>query len=392
MPLLSPALLVVALEAAATITPRDEARDFGPEVKRLFAVVACGTTEIALAPEDEALRREHCAALEPVYARYQRFWTNRVEPTLGPITPKDAGRPVVYPFGGGDLVTALGTFTEAPSVTSLSLEPTGDVRVFFQLPVEARRERLAQARRNLTLLLVVEHSKTSNMRDMTATGLTAELVFTLAALRVRGFEPVALRYFDLAPDGSIDYLSSAEVDARDRELEDRRASPRARALRFGNAELVFRRAGERERVFRHIAGNLVDEELAKDDRAVKHLEVQGRVFAMTKAASYLLWSPRFSRVRDFLLAQADFMISDSTGLPPEHARAHGFRQLTWGSFAGPYLPARRRIADDFVALWNEQPKRRLPFRYGYPDSAGNNHMLVTTRLPEPPDAPATAGP
>jgi hypothetical protein len=73
------------------------------------------------------------------------------------------------------------------------------------------------------------------------------------------------------------------------------------------------------------------------------------------------------------------MISDSTGVPPRFARKAGFTQTTYGRFAGSFLPAGAGDNDAFRTLWAKQPRRPLPFRYGYPDSEGRYHLMVTTR-------------
>ncbi len=87
---------------------------------------------------------------------------------------------------------------------------------------------------------------------------------------------------------------------------------------------------------------------------------------MTKAASYLLWWPDFKTMRDYLLANAEFMISDSTGIPPHFGRPAGFDYQTWGTFDGPFLAAGKAETDEFKKLWSENPKQDLAFRYGYP--------------------------
>jgi len=32
---------------------------------------------------------------------------------------------------------------------------------------------------------------------------------------------------------------------------------------------------------------------------------------------------------------------------------------------------------EFVKLWKNQPHRELPFRFGYPDNAKHNHLMIT---------------
>jgi hypothetical protein len=84
-----------------------------------------------------------------------------------------------------------------------------------------------------------------------------------------------------------------------------------------------------------------------------------------------------------------FMVSDSTGVPPRLAKAAGFTQETWGSFAGSFLPASEKINEDFRQLWGKFPKNRLKFRFGYIDSASQYHLLVTRKSAAPaPEAPA----
>jgi hypothetical protein len=39
--------------------------------------------------------------------------------------------------------------------------------------------------------------------------------------------------------------------------------------------------------------------------------------------------------------------------------------------------------DQFKDLWAHQPHRKLDFRYGYLDSKGSYHLLVTRRGPYP---------
>ena len=101
--------------------------------------------------------------------------------------------------------------------------------------------------------------------------------------------------------------------------------------------------------------------------------------AMTKAASYTLWNPNFSSIRGYLLDNMAFMLSDSTGIPPQYAAPAHFTQDTYGRFAGPFLDANMRDADDFRMLWDSQPHRPLPFRYGYLDAENRPHLVVTRR-------------
>jgi hypothetical protein len=131
------------------------------------------------------------------------------------------------------------------------------------------------------------------------------------------------------------------------------------------------------RVHRHIAANLHDSKLEPGKGVLAHLEAKGRVSAMTKAASYLLWRGDFSEIRDYLLTNMDFMISDSTGIPPAYARKAGMVQTTLGRFESSFLNAPERHNEAFRELWAKQKYRKLTFRFGYVDSLKRAHLLIT---------------
>jgi hypothetical protein len=145
-------------------------------------------------------------------------------------------------------------------------------------------------------------------------------------------------------------------------------------------ELTFRKAGDAKAplvVHRHFAANLANKAFTGSPLE-KHLLAKGKVSAMTKAASYLLWNDGFTAIRDYLLANMVWMASDSTGIPPRFAKKAGFTQITYGSFTGPFLDeANKDTGEAMAKMWQSQPHRKLPFRYGYPDADKNLHLMIT---------------
>src|SRR6185369_12144840 len=106
------------------------------------------------------------------------------------------------------------------------------------------------------------------------------------------------------------------------------------------------------RTYRHIVANLDDPHMTGDDRVIKHLAGKGKVSVMTKAASFLLWYDDFTRIRDYLLANTAWMISDASGIPPSFAGPAGFEQVTYGDFTGTYFtPEGKDRRDEFLKLW-----------------------------------------
>jgi hypothetical protein len=315
-----------------------EGKDFLREAIVLFHVAACGDGG---PPEqfDPRVVSRHCEALDRDIREYKTSWLGEAEPFLSGLRPQNLPTVVVYPFGGGDLVSALATFPEASEITTISLEPAGDVRAVDSISSERLRQELAVHRDHLERLFAKAHSRTDNLEKESKTELPGEIVF---------------------------------------------AHPRAKQALFDNVELRFRfdgDAGAGTQVLKHIAFNLDDAHLKADPALLAYLSSKGKVAAMTKAASHLLWNEHFSLIREWIADHTDWMISDSTGLPPRFAQAAGFTQETFGRFDGPapFGLVDERDANDFKRLFAAEPARDLPFRFGYPDKNGHAHLIVTSR-------------
>jgi hypothetical protein len=371
--------------------PADAPLDFSEQAKALYRLVACTGDALPPGLDAKAVAR-YCARQLPAIEAARRH-AAEAGGFIGKLRPAGLPTTVVYPFGGGDLLTALTVYPDARDVTTLSLEHAGDPR---RLPELVNRKALAESleliRATASGLLNANDSKTENLMKGQRGEIPGQLAFFMLGLAVHGYEPVQLRYFWINADGTLHYVTPADVAAVEKEnaklLRAAWTAPDfSRA--FSNSELVFVKRGAdptgERRVHRHIAFDLSDGGLKKNPGLILSLEAKGPVAAMTKAASYLLWNDAFSTIRGYLLRQMVFMVSDSTGVPPRLATAAGFTQETWGSFAGSFLPASERINDDFRKLWAQHPKNRLKFRFGYIDSASQYHLLVTRR-----NAPAAA--
>jgi hypothetical protein len=366
-----------------------DGEEFLDQAKALFRVGACGSTGEIPSRFDPAVVAKYCEQLGRASGEYKKTWIDVAEPFIAALRPKDLPDVVVYPFGGGDLVSALSTFPDAVEITTISLEPAGDIRPIDKIAPDRLAHELAVHRSHLERLFEKAHSRTDNLDKESKTELPGEVLFALVALAVHGDEPVSLRYFRLRPDGSIGYVTQADIDA---------AAHRPKALHdlFQNVELRFRRVGtpgEDVHVARHIAYNLDDAHLKADPSLIAYLNGRPKVAAMVKAATHLLWNEHFKTIRGWLVDHADWIISDSTGLPPRIAGPAGYTQDTYGVFEGPSLfgDPDKRDAEDVRHLFATEPSRPLAFRYGYPDRAGHAHLIVTHRDRSGPEGSQTDG-
>ncbi len=369
--------------------------DFAPQVKAMFRIAACGSDDALPArlasPTTTAAITRHCAAMAELYAAYKAAWGDKAGAFIGKVRPADAPTTVVYPFGGGDLTSALVVFPAATEVTTISLEAPGDVRSIDTIGVGVLASDLSTIAHDVRRLYRAAHSTTKSLQAASHSKLPGTLMFALAALAVHGQEPVSLRYFDLQPDGAITYLTSTELDQRLAEYAAAKHAPtRVKTSSkhywyeqdspLGNVEIQFRPRGSEGpvRTYRHVVANLDDPHQTADGRVLAHLRTKGTVSVITKAASFLLWHDDFAQVRQWLIANLAWMISDASGIPPSYADPSGLEQITYGTFTGPYfIKDANNVRLQMVKLWRSQPLRPLPFRFGYPDETKQNHLMVT---------------
>ncbi|MBC8133153.1 MAG: hypothetical protein H7X95_09245, partial [Deltaproteobacteria bacterium] len=337
-------------------------------------VTACAPGASVPARFDTKIVESHCKAFAALTDQWSKRWLSRARPFFDQVVPTtDLPSRIVYPFGGGDLLTALVVFPSASEITTLSLEPAGDPRALDKFTQADLAPLLLEVRKKVNHIFSLGHSKTTDMRQMATSKLPGNLTYSLAALAINNLDVTSVKFFRVGPSGELVYLTQADLDgANDADMTGRRSL-------FASMEIEFQaRAGGPVRTFRHIAGNLDDTHMEADPAILRHLEAKGQIVAMTKAASYLLWWKEFGKIRDYLLQNMVWMVSDSTGIPTDQARAAGFEQIPFGRFEGPFLGGGIRPTQVFKKLWADSAAP-LSFRFGYPDSAGNDHLLITRR-------------
>lgn len=379
---MTPIFWLSAALAAAHPAPAD----FAEDVKLLFQVVSCQGGSL---PEslDPRVIEGYCAQQKPRLERFKGHWGSKGRAFLAELRPKDAPTELVYPFGGGDLMMALTTFPEATVINTVSLELAGDPRRLRRVSDKnALKNSLSAIADASNSTLTSNDSKSVNLSKIQRGELPGQLSMHLIGLALFGYTPVAARYFRVEPSGALHYYTAAEIEALEGSPAERLrhgwTSPDF-SQAFANVEVEFVSAeapqGPR-RIHRHFAADLSDAGLERLPGLMVHLGTKGKVSAMTKAASYLLWRNEFSKIRDYLVAHASVMISDSTGVPPRYWKAAGCAVSTYGTFQTSFLGTGATLQTELREEFKAQPRRALPMRFGYPDGSPErtSHLLLVT--------------
>ncbi len=395
-PPISDAAAATEVASPPPIAPLAAGVDFLDDAKLLYRIAACGQLRgeetplpeglAAAAPQRDRLAKiveRHCKKIHENLAKFRAQYFEKNRDWFDKVIPKDVPKTVVYPFGGGDLLSALVAFPDALEITTISLEQAGDPRRLRKLDINAIDRSLGALRAEIGGLISVGSNTSENLSSQQRGDLPGQVSSFLLGLVAAGHEPVAMRYFSLTDSGSIRYLEQADIAAMDakggKTLKHDWHSPNFSEA-FQNVEIQFKTPGDVvPRVHRHIGWNLGDDYLAKNPQLLRHLEAKGKVTLLTKGASYLLWRGDFSKIRTYMLEHLAWMLSDSTGIPPVYARRAGMVQETYGNYNGAFLEGAQAGPTDesMIEMWLKQPRRRLPFRFGYVDKDKQAHVMVT---------------
>jgi hypothetical protein len=373
--------------------PASAGFSFREEMTLLTKIAACGGPEAERIPESmgDAIARDklarvakrHCENVLKRQAEFRAAYFEKHHAWFEQTIPKTIPKTVVYPFGGGDLLSALVAFPDATEITTISLELAGDPRRIKTLKPEALGTSLAALRVEIGGLLSVGSNTSVNLSAQQRNDIPGQVASHLMGLVTAGYEPTDMKYFKLDDAGKVVYAEQADIEDADKKkmksLKGDWASPTFSEA-FSHVEIRYKKPGDAtERVFRHFGWNLDDQNLTKKPQLLAHLAAKGKVTMLTKGASYLLHRPTFSKIRGYMLEHLAWMLSDSTGIPPLYAEPAGMVQETYGSYAGAFLEGSRgtRADQTFVALWRQNKRTKLGFRFGYVDASGAGHLVIT---------------
>src|SRR5260221_9030464 len=118
-------ILIAALLAIPGRAHADTGQDFDAEARLFYRIVACAGTD-AVDAKFEKIVAAHCKLMAKEIAAFKKKFVAPADTFFAKARPAGLPTTVVYPFGGGDLATAMVTFPDATEISTLSLEHAGD--------------------------------------------------------------------------------------------------------------------------------------------------------------------------------------------------------------------------------------------------------------------------
>ena len=102
--------------------------------------------------------------------------------------------------------------------------------------------------------------------------------------------------------------------------------------------------------------------------------------ALLKSASYLLHDNQFEKTRNMIMAAADYVVQDDTGIPYRFLRQASWQVRLYGRYNKPIKSLRYGYQADLEGAYKEKPDlAELPFPFGYHWRGQQSGLMIANR-------------
>lgn len=290
-----------------------------------------------------------------------RAWAGR---ELG--FPESVAGTVFYPFSGPDVINMLTFFPQAQTYLMLALEPVGTLPVFRPGENEPFFQGLEEALRELLQFnFFFTKRMEKNLVKKELDGVLPVLLFFLGREQVKVQE---ITFWRMGPDGSI----SAKPAVPGEQLT---------GPGIDGVKIVFRRQeGAPEQTLYYFRFNLLNTYWRQHPQFVKFLETFAPFQTFVKAASYLMFKPRFGDIRQFILAHSQLVLQTDEGIPLKYIDAAAWDRRFFGKYTCPIKLFSNCQQPDLAQIYqNGVQVQPLPFGIGYHHRRQASNLLLARK-------------
>jgi hypothetical protein len=291
------------------------------------------------------------------------------------LAPVRRGSTLIYPFSGPDFVNAYALFPDADTYVFFSLEPVGEVPRLDQMDGRQLSDLFGDLRAALNDLVALNFFITPNMKERLQTdALQGTVPVLLAMMGLLDLQVDEVASFDPWPDQTRSFTAAAAKGTA-----VKRPALLAQGVRIG----FTNPRTHKHQVLEYLSVDVSDHELKYYPDFLPWLRSHPRPSVLLKSASYLLHGDHFRRLRAEILADADLIVQDDTGLPYKTVRDAGFNISLFGQYEHPVKLFEGRYQSDLEDAYeksgNTQP---IPFPFGYNwRKEGKSGLLLARREP-----------
>ena len=283
-----------------------------------------------------------------------------------------SGFTVFYPFSGPDFINPYTLFPGAGTYILIALEPVGKIHDFQAMSRKDFDSFFADIRKSLHDLLNIDYFISSHMHTgMESKELNGVLPFLLFFMAREKTRILDVEYWFMEPDGAIQKVPGFESG----KLGPTVAIPGVRIL-FESAGSP----GNKPQTLYYFRLNLYNHTFGRNSHFINFLQDFGPLTTFMKSASYMMFDPQASMVRQFVLDQSRYVLQEDSGIPFRYFDPSVWALQFYGTYSGPISTFKVDYQADLAKIYKTgRDIKPLPFGIGYHFQVDTANLLFATR-------------
>ncbi|HEY1268046.1 MAG TPA: hypothetical protein VGH16_12395 [Candidatus Binatia bacterium] len=276
-------------------------------------------------------------------------------------------RSLIYPFSGPDFLNAYEMVPEHARYVFFSLERPGALPDLSTYTGGQFKQLLQDVRGAFHDIFERNYFITDYMTKQLATPQLSGTVPVMATMMaLLDLRIVRIEKYDLFPEQTSAYDKPAAIRPR-------------KLMRGARIEFVNPKSGKTQQLY-YFSLDVSDKALEFYPGFIDWVGRQRPATVFLKSASYLLHDAQFSKIRDMLLASADTVIQDDTGIPYRFLVRSPWHVRLYGRYAKPLKALSYGYQPDLESAYQKmQETPPLAFPFGYHWRTQKSGIMVAVR-------------
>ncbi len=276
-----------------------------------------------------------------------------------------ASRTLLYPFSGPDFINAWALYPHHGKYVFFSLENPGTLPNLEAMGPKEFDALLNDVRNAFTEIFKRNYFITSYMgKQLTTPHLKGVLPIITTMMALNGLRIAKIETVDPYP-----------------ELNKAYAEPKARrpGKMLRGVNLTFITAANKAHELSYFSLDATDKALTFYPDFLDSIARHKPASALVKSASYLLHDHQFSKIRAMILASADILVQDDTGVPYRYIKQANWNTKLFGKYHKPIAPMQWGYQSDLDKAFKDAQGEPLPFAFGYHWKGQESGLILATR-------------
>ena len=272
-------------------------------------------------------------------------WTDSL--ALHPATDSNT---LFYPFAGADFLYANSFFPNVRNYILVGLEPVGKLNNLDSLKSGALERYLFKIENSLYFSNKLGFFRTQSMRNqLNQYDLNGTIHLLTFYIKRCGYTISSINYI------AIDSLGNEK-------FYDKKSKVKPYGLRIDFCDTEK----EKPQTLYYFSYNMADDYLKAHPELLLFVKKFGKQSTFLKAASYLMHGPAFSKIKQYILDNSDYVLQDDSGIAFKAFENSIWDIKLFGTYTRTIPLFAHRFQPDLKKAISESPyKGKIPFKIGY---------------------------